>query len=318
MYSPTARAFLSWIEKVFTSEQTLKEEFSRHFGGLTFDRTDHWSAIFRKILTDCWYEYGPAATSPLVPYDIRQIMRELHPLLDYNLFTQIYCNLQEYGGISYAVSDAEKEIEKLKETWSKDSTLDPFAPKAKMVKQAEIRSKEQIEYNAVISTLRALRIISQFGPQVSFRVSPIGSTPSLTDSRNLSMIGLGGDKYLRTVPSLNFFYFTWEQIPTLTAMKGTSSEGVIIQAEGIPYYFLSKSGGEILNEVLFTRKVMYDFLALVYGKSPDVALTFIPRVKSLLVVHPANAEWLPTVQDAIHNKFPMVSVQTIRQQTIHS
>ena len=178
----------------------------------------------------------------------------------------------------------------MREEWPKEWKLDPFAPKARMVKQAEAATEEQRRYNDALSTLRALRIITQFTPQISFRVSPVGSTPAFADSRNISMIGPGGDKFLRTLPDLGAFYITWDAPAQMASVVGVEDGQTVLEAEGIPYRFRSKSGGEVLNEVLFARRVMYEVFR-------DVDVTqetciMVPRMSSVLVVGPKHGESL--------------------------
>jgi hypothetical protein len=284
-YNKVAKTFADRINAVFESEKTLEEEFKKNYELLPFDRTDHWQGIIYNIMRDAWYESGPGVKTEPTGYDRLLILKASHDLLDYNLYSQILLNLQTYNGMAYQSQAADKEIERLKAEWPKEAKLDPFAPKAKMVKLAEVVTEEQKKYNTTISTLRALRIISQFNPDVSFRVSPKGKTPALADSRNVSMLGEGGDKYLKTLPNLAVWYLTWSSVFPLAKFVPTNPpnpEGMEFRAEGISYSFFSKSGGDILQDVLFVRKLIYEITG-------DVDLTqenctVIPRMNSMLIV----------------------------------
>lgn len=305
IYEKVAQEFATRINAIFESEATLEAEFRRNFEQLPFDRTDHWSGIIYNVLRESWYLRGPEVKSEPTGYDKLAILRASHGLLDYNLFTQCLLNLQGYTGMAYQTGDAEKEIARLQEAWPKDAALNPFAPKAKMVKQAEVVTEEQKNYNTVISTLRALRIITQFTPQISFRVSPKGKTPAFADSRNISMIGEGGDKYLKTLPTLGTFYVTWTSVPhmaTAVPVNPPNPEGMEFRASDIPYPFYSKSGGEVLHDVLFARKLMYEIFR-------DVDVTnetciMIPRMNSILIVADKYGTSLKRVVERLKQQYP--------------
>jgi hypothetical protein len=311
LYQATAQFYAEQIDTLFSSEKQMEDFFKKLYSGLPFDRTDHWAHIFETLLNEAWYEKGPVVKSNPTAMDRLQIVRALHPLLDYNLFTQVLLNLQGYTGMFYMTGDAQKEIDRQKENWkTKQWKSDPFAPKAKMAKFSATLTEEEKEFNNVLSTLRALRIITQFTPQISFRVSPKGSTPAFADSRNISMIGMGGDKYLRTLPELKTFYITWDQVPAMAAPIGTKmvdgKPGVAFQAEGIPYEFVSKSGGEILQDVLFARKLMYEIFGGV--DTTQETCIMVPRMNSLLVVASAGGASLRSAFELVKAKYPMLQL----------
>ena len=311
LYAAAAQHMAEKIDALLASEKTLEEEFKRLYPALPFDRTDHWAHVFESLLNEAWDVKGPVVKSNPTPIDRLQIIRALHPLLDYNLFTQVLLNLQGYTGMFYLTGDAQKEIDRLKENWkAKQWKSDPFAPKARMVKQAEAVTEEQKEFNNVLSTMRALRIITQFTPQISFRVSPKGSTPAFADSRNISMIGLGGDKYLRTTPALKTFYLTWNQVPMMATLVRTQlvegKPATVFSAPPIPYEFVSKSGGEILQEVLFARRLMYDIFGAV--DTTKETCIMVPRINSLLVVANADGASLKAAFEPLKARYPMLNL----------
>jgi hypothetical protein len=309
MYEAAARHFAERVDAMFASEQTLEAAYKLLYPGLPFDRTDHWAHVFETLLNEAWDVKGPAVKGNPTAMDRLHIIRALHPLLDYSLFTQVLLNLQGYTGMFYLPGDAQKEIDRLKGEWTgRGYKTDPFAPKARMHKLAA--DEEQRQFNNVLSTLKALRIITQFTPQISFRVSPKGSTPAFADSRNISMIGAGGDKYLRTIPALKTFYVTWDSVPQMAAPTGTrvvdGKPGVVFSAEGIPYEFVSKSGGEILQDVLFARKLMWYVFAGI--DTTRETCIMVPRVSSLLVVTSADGNSLRAAFDLMKAKYPMVQL----------
>jgi hypothetical protein len=322
LYHRVAQAFANRIQEVFMSEETMEAEFKKSFEHLEFNRTDHGSTMLYKMFRDCWYAVGPEIKSEPTGYDRLFVCRKLYHLLDYNLFTQVLLNLQSYTGMVYLTEDAAKEMEKLQAEWPKDAKLNPFEPKVKMVKNAA--TDEEKKYNNILSTIKSLKIIAQFTPQVSFRITPIGSTPAFADSRNISMIGIGGDKYLRTLPDLKPFYIHWApgsspQIVMYNAeiidslVLGAPSphppsdpRGAKLTAPGIPYAFFSKSGGEILNEALFARKVMAEVFAA-HDITAETCI-MIPRMNSVLVVTGQHGVHLKRAFESLKQQYPMLEL----------
>jgi hypothetical protein len=309
IYQEVAALFVKRINEVFESEATLETEFKKNFGVLEFSRTDHWAGIIWSILRNAWLEAGPAVKSEPTGYDKLKILRCAHPLLDYNLFTQVLLNLQGYTGMAYMVGDAVKQIERIKAEWPKEYKLDPFAPKAKQMKTAV--SDEEKAYNNTLSTLRSLHLIAQFTPQVSFRVSPKGKTPAFADSRNISMLGVGSDKYLKTLPNLKPYYIVWQPGMTprmaipVVAVKGDGFD-YSFQADGIPYHFRSKSGGEILQEALFARKIMYEIFRDVDITSETCIM--VPRMNSVLIVTEQYGESLKKTFARLKKWWPVLEL----------
>ena len=326
IYQRVAELFTAKINSVFESEASLEAEFKRFFAlpapevspeelfksvaaqfkkapeGVEFSRTDHWASIIWGILEDAWLEAGPEVKSMPTGYDKLMILKLAHPLLDYNIFTQVLLNLQGYTGMKYAVGDAQKELAGIKGSW-KHPKLDPFAPKAKKIKEA--KTTDEQKFNNLISQVRAVNLIAQFDGQVSFRVSPKGSTPAFADSRNLSMIGVGGDKYLRVFPNLKPFYIAWAPGTTPKIAKLDSGLNMFF-ADGIDGWFVSKSGGEILNEVLFSRKIMYEVFRD-FDITKETCI-MIPRMNSVLVVTAVDGDHIKKTFERLKAVYPVLEL----------
>ena len=337
IYQRVAENFAARVNSVFESEASLEAEFKHFFAvpefqfkpeehfkavadqmkktptGIEFTRTDYWAGIVWGILKAAWLEAGPEVKSDPTGYDKLQVLKLAHPLLDYNLFTQVLLNLQGYTGMQYAVGDAQKEMTGLKENW-KHPKLDPFAPKAKKIKEA--KTTDEQKFNTLISRVRAVNLIAQFDGQVSFRVSPKGSTPAFADSRNLSMIGVGGDKYLRVFPHLKPFYIAWAPgtTPQLWTSKDANFEtcgkvgagATVLTFEGIPYPTISKSGGDIANEVMFSRKIMYEVFRD-FDITKETCI-MIPRMNSVLVVTAADGGHIKTTFERLKAVYPVLEL----------
>ena len=329
IYQRVAERFAARINEVFESEASLETEFRRYFAktqaevstedhfksvateiaaapsGVVFSRTDYWNGIIWKIFEAAWLEVGPEVKSIPTGYDKLMILKLVHPLLDYNLFTQVLLNLQGYTGMQYAVSDAQAEMAGIKGAW-KDPKLDPFAPKVKKVKDPKTANEQK--FNNIISRIKAVNLIAQFDGQASFRVSPKGSTPAFADSRNLSMIGVGGDRYLRTFPHLKPFYIVWKpgQTPRLGEVVFAQDQETVLTAKDIPYNFRSKSGGDILNEVLFSRKIMYEVF-----RDFDIlkeTCIMIPRMNSVLIVYAADGGHIKKTFERLKALYPVLEL----------
>jgi hypothetical protein len=338
IYQRVAECFATKINSIFESEATLQAEFQQFFAkskvemplgehfksveaefqktpvGVEFSRTDYWNAIIWRVLEASWLEAGPEVKSTPTGYDKLMILKLTHPLLDYNLFTQVLLNLQGYTGMRYAVGDAQAELAGIKSNW-KHPKLNPFVPKAKKIKEA--KTTDEQSFNNIISRVRAVNLIAQFDGQVSFRVSPKGSTPAFADSRNLSMIGVGGDHYLRTFPNLKPFYIAWQPgtTPQIWVLKeegfetcGAKSNGkmTVLTFLDLSYPIISKSGGEIANEVMFSRKIMYEVFRD-FDITKETCI-MIPRMNSVLVVTAADGEHIKKTFERLKAVYPVLEL----------
>lgn len=281
-----ALAFAARVDDIFTSEATLQAAHEKYFQATPFDRTQHWDTILRKELAEDWKEFGPDVKSSMTEWDQRMILWHLSQVLDYNLFTQVMLNLQPGVLVPYSTTTQCADLEALKKKYE-GKTPSIFDAKAKMVKSASTQG--DMQFNMDLSTLKALKIASTITSFRSFRVSPKGSTPALADSENLSTMGIGGDKYLNVPPGYKAWYVVWDFAPNLLldAGKGPNGFPQFHALGNIQYPFESKSGGEMLNGVLFSRFItarLFSELAL------DFTVTFIPRLTSVLMVTDAPVE----------------------------
>lgn len=287
LYKRVALAFAARVDDIFQSEATLKAAHDKYFSALPYDRTQHWDTILRKELAEDWNEFGPEVKSSPTQWDQRMILWHLSQHIDYNLFSQVLLNLQPGVLAPYQTAAMQEHIEALKKKYEGCLRKVDDA-KAKMVKNAS--KVEDLEYNRDLSTLKALKIAANITGSRSFRVSPKGSTPALADSENLSMMGIGGDRYLNVPPGFKAWYVTWEQSPNLLidAGKGPNGFPQFHALGNIQYPFESKSGGGMLNDVLFSRLVttrLFQELGL------DHAVTFILRLTSVMMLTNAPVDY---------------------------
>jgi hypothetical protein len=309
IYQRVTNLFAARISELFESEDTLKAKFLEILPALEFSRTDHWGSVIWKVFRDCWMEVGPEVKGEPTGYDRNVVLKKLHGhrLLDYNIFTQVLLNLQSYVGMGYQARDAEDDIKKLEGEW-KDSKHSPLEPGAKMVRASHAAhlTTEDDKFNHDLSTLKSLKIIAGFTPQLSFRVSPRGQTPVFSDSNNISMLGIGSDNYLKVMPSLKAWYIHWVPGSAPMMVKHDSTRPEDLLADEIAYPFHSKSGGEILNQVLFSRKVAFE----VFSEHDIVHETciIIPRMSSVLVVSDEQGAAVRAAFWRMHKQFWMLEL----------
>lgn len=294
-YERVTAKFAERVNYLFQSEETLRECFLSHFPRLEFDRTNHWSGILHKELDRVWREHGPDPNASVQTYDRLQVVSCLVDYLDFNLYSQVALNLQNWGVIQYG-ADIPVELKKMEEKWNK-RTVTPLSPGATMIKNAW--KPEDKDFNTDLSRVKALKTISQFDLTISFRVSPKGSTPALVDSQNFSTLGVGSDALIKTLPGYRVYFIAWKPGMTPPVLKAGPNGGFL--TEGIPYEFFSKSGGTILNEVLFSRGIAVAFWSGI-SEHPIV----LPRINSVMVVTNQDATKVRELYESLKKDYPML------------
>ena len=278
MYNRVAREFTNVVRPYFTTEETLTALWKETFIALPFDRTKRWNIVLKKLLTRVWLEHGPEVKGSMTLFDIIAVMRDLPYYMDYNLLTQVLPNLQPR--ITYAVGDAKGTRESLTAKWE-ERKRSIVGPKIKM---AKVVTAEDAEYNHDLSTLRALDTILAAGTDSpSFRVSPLGTTPALVDSLNYSSMGPGSDRFLQVPEGYRALTVTWATAQNmLNPLHPNMNPGSIatFYVFDLIEHYRSKSGGDILNDVMFTR---YLTAKLIKVLEPIMVL---PRLNSVMVIVP--------------------------------
>jgi hypothetical protein len=303
-YDIVATEFAKEIDKIFESEETLKAAFEQRFKHLEFTRTEHWSGILYKILDTAWRSYGPNPNASVTPTDRMEILRALLDKLDFNIYSQVALNLQDWSVLHYDGGNVQDQIDKIAKKWEKYSVT-PLSKGAKLIPNAW--QPQDLDFNKDLSTIKSLKTISGIAPGISFRVSPKGSTPAFADSQNFSMIGSGGDKYVKVkYPELRIWYITWKPGSTPPVAK-QQPDGTFL-VSGIQYPFHSKSGGSVLNESIFARGVAFSFWSGLYTGSGDAAaILVLPRMNSVMVVA-ANYQLVYDIFNTLKMEYPMLDL----------
>ncbi len=302
LYTDVSETLATRVKVIFATEESLQATYGKYFSALPFDRTERWDTILRRELRDSWKEHMQGS---MTLADERAVLLKLAFLIDYNLFTQVLLNVQPAGLISYRGEDATKKAEQLQAKWVGKSPS-PFDPKPKMFKTAA--SPEQAEFNRDLSTVKALRTIQGMSVARSFRVSAMGSTPALTDSANLSMLGIGGDQYLAVPPGFSAHYYSWDTAPGMAVEDETSPKQ--FHAAGVTgYRFESKSGNaDVLNAALYARFLAFIAYTELATDAPDASTAVLPRMGSLLVVTNADAGAI----DRFRNRMVLAGMGVLR------
>lgn len=274
VYEKVAVEFAKQVNEIFENEQTLEACFKDIFKNAEFSRTDNWSSILFKKLDACWREHGPDKLAGLTTHDRFTILEILPDYLDFNIYSQVALNLQNWSLVTYEKHDSKDVLEKIAKKWEKFSQT-PLSPGAKMVKDA-FRLAD-LDFNKDLSTVKSLKTINGISPNISFRVTPKGKTPAFADSQNFSTIGIGGDEYVKCAPKHTVWYISWRPGSTPFILEATDNGGFM--TAGCTYPFFSKSGGETLNEVLYSRGVAFAFWT-----GLGVGTLCLPRMNSVMVV----------------------------------
>jgi hypothetical protein len=279
MYDRVAREFTNTVRPYFETEETLKALWEEAFIALPFDRTSRWNIVLKKLLSRVWLEHGTEVKAPMTLFDILAVLRNLPHYMDFNILTQVFTNLQPR--LTYAVKDAKGTRDGLVTKWEgrKRAIVGP------KIKMAKVVAAEDAEYNHDLSTLRALDTILAAGgtSSPSFRVSPVGSTPALVDSLNFSSMGPGSDQFLQVPEGHRAVTITWGAAQNmLAALQPNVSPGSLatFYVYDLIEQYWSKSGGDILNNVMFTR---YLTAKLIKVLEPVMVL---PRLNSVMVIVP--------------------------------
>jgi hypothetical protein len=296
-YERTAMAFAERVKRMFASEDSLRAVWEKHFSGSEFDRTDRWNMILFKELNQVWQEVGPPIKNSLTNYD-RDAIVDLLSATDMgsiSVLSQVILNLQNNALLHYNNPLASEHIDALKLKYAGKSPS-PFELKAKMFKTAN--TEDEKSFNRDLSTLKALKIVSGVFPWISFRVSPTGSTPALVDSQNLSMLGIGGDGFLKPLTGFTAYYFSWENTPDVLAPLGEGRFTFRTPA-GHEEEYASKSGGDTLGPVLLSRSLAI----YLFWRARGYKRAVLPRMNSVLLVTDASEE---KVRDIFSRAIPNI------------
>ena len=102
-----------------------------------------------------------------------EILRALLDKLDFNIYSQVALNLQDWSVLHYDGGNVQDQIDKIAKKWEKYSVT-PLSKGAKLIPNAW--QPQDLDFNKDLSMVKSLKTISGIAPGISFRVSPKGST----------------------------------------------------------------------------------------------------------------------------------------------
>jgi hypothetical protein len=280
VYYYVAKSLADMIHTGFDSEAEMQRLWVESGFTKEFDRTKDARTLIHSLLNRAWEEQGPIVKVNPVQADIDAIANHLFLMLDFNLYTQVYLNLQPIGLLRF---DAVPAIERAKAAQAKwaDKTLKPYEAK-KAIK--EPKTAEELEFNQDFILTNLAKKMAALGESTSasFRITPMGSTPALADSRNLSNLPVGADEYIIIPPGWVVFHITWETAPQVMLEENGTFR--VCDGDATPQYpFTSSSGGIILNQAIYSRMVMTAVQRGLSLQNTKATPVFVPRLSSLLV-----------------------------------
>lgn len=269
--------FCADVKEVFASEEKMKDYWEANCVGI-WDATDCAQRLVWTIFKKRFQTELPSINP--VSVDTVAIIPDVLAELDYNLASQILLNIQKPIHFSLPVADLNAKLAKLIAALKANTGApDPTAPKAKYASVDQSAQTWFSDYNEALGLLKSSKIFETFtSTPTSFRVSPMGKTPAMSDSKNLSMLSLPGSNLLKPKEGCFILHITWgdSAIPDLMP----EPDGTI-RVSNIEYPFVSKSGGDILRKSLFSRRVLVD----IAKNWNDSIVNYIPRLNSLTLIH---------------------------------
>ena len=260
VYPLIAASFATEIKRVWSSEETMAAAYEELLQATKteFDRTQHAALLTQKLFERCWS--AQITDFKAIAYDITEILKSLHGILDYNLFTQVYQNMNAFT-LRYDSSAADREVVRALEILTPELKKDLDGPKPKYAAEDKIPDgMTRSYYNTVI----AARKMGALNPFTSFRISPSNSTPAFADSSNFSGFSIYLDQFLEVNdPNRKVAVLRWTSAEVKDLCVGMESQpggGIVMHFDDIEVPIVSKCGGTILQQVMFARKLMYDFL----------------------------------------------------------
>lgn len=287
-------------KEVFKSEESIAEYWTKISGFMALDRTNDARLIVDKLFKASWDKYFPGI-NPIVN-DRVKVVRNLDGE-DYNLISQLALNLLPFH-IQYDIQAINNYInnytEKLKEN---KEAADPHAKKAKYIQEVENSTGWESTYNSVLG---CLKFISGVKPSQnpSFRLSPLGSTPALTDSSNYSSTSPHTDQFIVSDNNIQadgrtVRHFSWDAAP---GMVVEILEDGGMKLKGLSQTYYSKSGGDILNRSMFTRYLISKLIKL-------EVVSIVPRLNSVTVYTVFNIDdQLIKVSQELVQEFPTLGL----------
>jgi hypothetical protein len=295
-YEKCAQQMMLSLPGAFESEAGMGIIFTACKRGPVFDRTDHGRAVIQHLFDFAWgIAFDGLPPKPELT-DRLQVLKALLPLMDgnFNLFTQVAMNLLDvYLQVNQQVLTI-KYDEVSKEFLNQRDLPNPFVEKKPKIKvTGATHSPEQVRrYAHAVSLIKVKSILDGLlTGNVSFRITPAGRTPALTDSMGLGNMPAAGDAFYSPDShwghgQLRMGFLSWgagfEATPSEVLEDGT------IRFPTLPtdwQDYKSESGGSMLSQVMTSRAVAFQvWKAWAQGELTPIAV--IPRMNSVQIIAP--------------------------------
>lgn len=269
------------LYKTWASEDAMASTWASTPLGpaMPFDRTKHGDTLVRSLFRTAWREayvqQFPGATAQQAPrptgFDMLMVAAHLvvsaegdTPGCDYNILSQVLPNLVP----ATFILDKDQLYADLKRTEAEFDAMEiPHPLKGKKAKvDPSWDPGLQARFTRAQALAKTASTFEKFTPP-SWRVSPYGKTPALTDSANLSGLSALADPYVRMLPlgtgdpePLRTAYVTWDRGAVApTSVNENQPEAItILDLPDKVSTFISESGGSMLGQVMLARGLAYD------------------------------------------------------------
>jgi len=291
VHASVAVEFARVIREALKTEESLEESHKNFFPSTKFHRTDHSGMLLNRLLNNAWNHNELVRTTGFTKtsQDTHGVVRALHSILDYNLYTQVYCNMMPFLA-TLDLKAMEIAVEKVHQDLISEVGADPLKWDAKRQKAASIHSwYKGMEDLKDLAQLH--KSFSKEKPTIggfcSYRLSPIGTTPTFTDKYNWSRLSPKMDNYVRmlggsTEDHLSYIVFDpQKQLAMAEALIEEYKDDDSIKFKGIDDLYTSKSGNpDILKKCMVVRKKMADII----GLYSHMHFTIAPRMESIMIM----------------------------------
>jgi hypothetical protein len=204
-----------------------------------------------------------------VAVDLLQVaIRLINLTEDYNLLSQVLPNLVPHSFLLDR-DGLQKDLFALEALFDGGLSGKPAAKGKKAVKATLDPSwdaQKQVMFTQGQALSKTAAAFAKFTPP-SWRITPFGRTPALTDSANVSGLPAAADPYIHVLPwidplgePLKTAYVTWDTGAQSVSVRPSTEPGDFRVGDlpGDRSLFHSDSGGTMLGSVMLSRGLAYD------------------------------------------------------------
>ena len=292
VYERCATHFYDLLLRTWASEEALAQVFELCHRGPTFDRTVHGKLVVLRLFNESWRHAHDGNAPVDVLADRVETLRALLPLVkgNFNLFTQVSMNLLDFYLEINQDALAKTYNAVALEFANRNDVPNPFSgQKSKVKVSSATHPAETVKrYAYATSLIKAKNLLTTFNQgAVSFRITPNGRTPAITDSEGFCNLPAAGDVYYHPHPhwglGLQMGFLSWgpgyEATPSDVLPDGT----IVFPALPEDWRsYKSESGGNMLQQVMTSRATAFQVWEA-WARTQDRSIAIIPRVNSVQI-----------------------------------